>query len=126
MLSAVARVSAGSRRRRALRSSMGGASEFQFEADGAVVAAHDFGADPGAFERGAQGGGGDEVVDAPPDVAGAAVGHLAPPRVVAGAFFELAEGVDEAGVEQGGEVVALLVGEAGAAVVGLGVGDVEL
>ena len=45
---------------------------------------------------------------------------------MAGAFFELAEGVDEAGVEQGGEVVALLVGEAGAAVVGLGVGDVEL
>jgi hypothetical protein len=54
-------------------------SQFQLQSHRAVVAAHHLGADPGALERRAQCLARDEVIDAPPDVARAAVGHLAPP-----------------------------------------------
>lgn len=54
------------------------------------------------------------------------MGAVAPPGVLFGFVgVEVAEGVDEAGVEEFGEVVAFLVGEACAVAIGFGVGEVD-
>ena len=65
------------------------------------------------------------VVDPPADVPGAAIGALAPPRVVAVALGEQPEGVDEARVEERLETGALFGGEALVPDVGLGIREVE-
>lgn len=105
----------------------------EFDADGAVVGAGDFGLDEGGFQAGPEFGADQEVVETPPDVPGAGAGHEAPPSVMAAAWFEFPEGVEEAGVEYGLESGAFLGGEAVVAEVGFrvrevqfGVGDVEI
>src|SRR5258707_8551653 len=50
------------------------------------LTAHHLGRDPRALQRRFQFFRGHEIIDAPPDVPGAAVHHLAPPRVVARPF----------------------------------------
>ena len=67
-----------------------------------------------------------EIVDAPACVRSAGVSDIAPPAVFAGFIrIEMAEAVDETGAEQLGELAALLVGEAGVFMVGLGVFEVD-
>jgi len=94
--------------------------------DRAVVAAHHLGADPGPPERRAQALSRHEIVDPPPDVPGPAVAHLAPPGVVAGPLFKLAERVHEAAPEEPPEARPLLVREAGVAAVRPRVGEIDL
>jgi len=91
-----------------------------------VVAAEDFGEYPGFFEARAEAFGDEEVVEAPADVPRAGGAEDAPPGVVSPALFEFAEGVEEAGIDEGSEAVAFFNGEAVVADVGLGVGEVDL
>ena len=67
-----------------------------------------------------------DVIYAPALVVGAGVAAVGPPGVVAGLLVEHPEAVYEAGVQEVLEALALLVGEAGLALVGLGVGEVDL
>lgn len=102
-----------------------GAGLAQFDADGAVVAAVDVVEDEGVLESGSEFWGDEDVVNAPADVAFACAGQKAPPGVVAGAFFEFAEGVDESGAQVGVEAGAFLGCEAVVVAVGGGVGEVQ-
>ena len=96
-----------------------------FEPDGAVVGAEDVGEDVAVCEVGAEGGGGSPVVEPPSDVLGAGIAAVGPPGVAAGGGVEGAEDIEEAGVEEGGEAIAFLLGEAWVEAVGAGVGEVD-
>src|ERR1700728_161807 len=91
-----------------------------------MIAAHHVGVDIGGGHLAAQRRGYEKVIDAPPDVARAGVGEIAPPRVVTVALLEQAEGIDEAGVEEILESLALLVREALLAPIGLRIRQIEL
>jgi len=94
---------------------------------GAVVAAVDFGVDAGSYEAVLQPGGAEPVVDAPAGVLLAGMEAVGPPGVDVGLVgVEVAEGVDEASLEQLGELRALLVGEPGVLVVRLRILQVYL
>ena len=73
-----------------------------------------------------QAAGDQEIVDSPSDVAGAGVGEAAPPTVMAVTLLEEAKRIDEAGVDEVLEALALLVGEALLAAVRLWIGEIEL
>src|SRR6185312_16346599 len=94
--------------------------------DRAVIAPHHIGVDLCGLDRFAQGRGYQHVVDSPSDVAGARVGEVAPPAVVAVALLEEAQGIDEACIDVALKARPLLVGEALLAAVGFGIGQIEL
>ena len=91
-----------------------------------MVAAHDVGVYFGVLNMLQQTLGGDEVVDAPAGILLAGMEAVAPPGVGDLVGIERAEGVDESLGEELAEFLALLIGEAGIAAVGLGVLDVNL
>src|SRR5690606_28597096 len=97
-----------------------------FEPDRAVIASHDLRTYPRPRKRRAKVLGGNEVVDAPPDVPGAAVVHAAPPGIMSWAALEDAKRIHEPTLEQSREIGPLLVGEPGVAAVGAGVRQVDL
>jgi hypothetical protein len=100
--------------------------EVDFESDGTVVGAEDVVVDGGGGEFWGEGLGGDPVVDAPADVVAAGAGAVGPPGVGIGFFgVEVAEGVDEAGLDEFGEAGAFFGGEAGAFEVSFGAGEVD-
>ena len=71
--------------------------------------------------------GGEEIVDAPPGVVFSGVETIAPPGIGYGEVrMEPAEGVGKAAGEQLGELLPLLVGEAGIAPVGFRIFQVDL
>lgn len=76
-----------------------------------MVGAGNLGTNESRAQARAQGGADQEVIDAPPDIAGARAAHLAPPGVVSPAFLEFAKGVDESRLDEGPEPGALLGGE---------------
>ena len=92
-----------------------------------MVAAHHLGVDFGAGHLFHQPVGDKEVVDAPSRVFLPCLKAVAPPGIDAGGVRILrAEGVGEAGGQQLGHLLALLVGEAGVAAVGFGIFQVDL
>src|SRR5271170_2858871 len=91
-----------------------------------MIAAHHVGMDVGGDHLAAQRRGYEKIIDAPADVARAGVGEIAPPGVVTVALLEQAEGIDEAGVDEVLESLALLVGEALLAAIGLRIRQIEL
>ena len=90
-----------------------------------MVASHNLGVDGGSADLGEEPLGGDEVVDAPTGILLAGTEAVAPPRVGDVVGVKGAEGVDESAAEQGGELLALFVGESCIAAVGLGVLQVD-
>ncbi len=100
----------------------------QAELHGTVVGAVNVRPDGAGAHAAKERARGQPVVQPPPDVllAGGAAGAHGPPGVAAGAFVELAEHVDDVGVDVVVEAGSLLVGEAGVFAVGLGVGQVDL
>src|SRR4051794_529579 len=89
-----------------------------------VVRAHDGWIDLGGFDLIFQGAGDQEIVYAPADVSFAGFGEVRPPGVVSFSLLEHAEGIDEAGVDEGLEASALLVSEALFADIGFVVGQI--
>lgn len=105
----------------------GGRLDFEFDADGAMVGAHDFGLDKRAPDSGHEILGDEDVVDAPADVPRAAVAPGVPVGVGVALFgVEGAEGVDVAAFDDAGDPGAFLGEEPGALEGLLGAGDVEL
>src|SRR5919108_4758412 len=96
-----------------------------FYAHRAMVGALHLGADEGALEAGTQRLRDQEKVDAPADVPVAGPGHGAPPRVMAAAFLELAEGVEETRLHKRVEAGAFFGREPVVPDIGLGVGEVK-
>ena len=90
-----------------------------------MVASHNLGVDGGSADLGEQPLGGDEVVDAPTGILLAGTEAVAPPRVGDVVGVKGAEGVNESAAEQGGELLALFVGESCIAAVALGVLQVD-
>lgn len=91
-----------------------------------MVGAEDVVVDGGGGEFWGEGFRGDPIVDAPADVVAAGSGAVGPPGVGV-CFFgvEVAEGVDEAGVDKISEASAFFGGEAGAFVISLWAGEVD-
>ena len=82
--------------------------------------------DTGALQALLQLRGCDEIVDPPSDVLLPRLEHVAPPGIgVRLIGVEVSEGVHIARVDHGGELVPLLLGEAGIAGVGLGILEVN-
>src|SRR6185437_9509774 len=101
-------------------------SSAQRDTDGTVITTHHVGMDLRALHGRPERPGDDEIVDSPSDIALTRIRELTPPGVVPVALLEQAEGVDEARIEEVLKALALLVGEALAAAVGLGIGEIEL
>ena len=92
-----------------------------------MVRAHNLRVDTRGGDLVADAVGAEEVVDSPAHVPLSRPGAEAPPAVgIHGIGVEVAEGVGEAGREQHAELFALLIGEAGVFVVGVGVFEVDL
>src|SRR5260221_6017385 len=97
----------------------------KLQADWAMVAAHHLGQNPGALERGTEPLRRHTVVDAPSDVARAAIAHLAPPGIMSAAFFEFRESVDKARRQEPRKITPLLVSEPRVAPVRLWIGQID-
>lgn len=94
---------------------------------GAVVASHHLVADLAVAQARQQTGRQQKVIEPPAHVLFAAVHHVGPEGVGVGLLgVELAEAVDEAGLQHLAETLALLGGEARAFLVPLGVLQVDL
>ena len=104
----------------------GTTKSFQCQFHGTVVAAQDTGVDLRVGDLGHQTVGDHEIVDAPAGILLPGLEAVRPPRIFHPVRIERAEGVAEATGQQVGELLALLVGEAGIVAVGLGVLDVYL
>src|SRR5664279_2937491 len=94
------------------------------ETDRTVIAAHDVHVNLGRGDARDEGLRDEEIVDAPSDVACAGVGKIRPPRVVTVALVKEAERVDESGVDEVLEALALLCRETLFAHVGFGIGEI--
>src|ERR1035437_6332053 len=90
------------------------------ETDRTVIAAHDVHVNLGRGDTRDEGSRDEESVHAPSDVARTGVGEIRPPRVVTIAFVKKAERVDESGVDEVMEALALLGRETLFAHVGIG------
>src|ERR1035437_7467601 len=90
------------------------------ETDRTVIAAHDVHVNLGRGDTRDEGSRDEEIVNAPSDVARTGVGEIRPPRVVTIAFVKKAERVDESGVDEVMEALALLGRETLFAHVGIG------
>src|SRR5690606_10707767 len=97
----------------------------QSDADRAVVATHHIGVNVGGLHLRLQRRRDQYVIDSPPDIALARFRVMAPPGVMAVALAEHAQGVDEAGIDEILEALALLEGEALFAAIRSGVGEIE-
>lgn len=96
------------------------------QGDRAVVGAEDVVVDGGACELWGEGFGDDPVVNAPAHVLSAGPAAIAPPGIGFGGFgVEMAEGVDETGVEEFVEACPFLRGEARAFVIGFRAGEID-
>ena len=91
-----------------------------------MIAPHHIGMDIRGSHLAAQCGRYEKIVDTPSHVARARVGEVAPPRVVAVTLLEQAEGIDEAGVDEVLEALALLVRKALLAPIGLRIRQIVL
>lgn len=88
-----------------------------------MVGAEDVGVNGRVVPLVVERGGGEPVVEAPPDVAFAGVHAVGPPRVgTAGGGIFFAKSIGESRIEEGGEAGAFLVGESRVAAILLGVG----
>ena len=90
-----------------------------------MVGAHDILEDKGILESGLKRRGDAEVVYAPPDVLGPRMKPICPPGVLAWLLVEFAEGIYEAAFNIPVESAPLLDGEAGIALIGLRVLEVN-
>ena len=96
--------------------------QVQFQSDGAVIRAENIGIDRCGGDFFGRAVGYKEIVNAPTRVLFTGLEHITPPGVAAGSIgIQPAEGIREACIQCFCEAFTLLVGEACAATVGLGV-----